>query len=134
MIRMYEVSIKSCQPLLMHGLAGLDPTHPLKKRSAEIAGKRGQKKTDSDLAELDWIDFQLALYHDGKHVVVPDSWILGTITAGAKSRRMGREALAGIEIDAEYLPLLYDGPKDAALRLRSNYVPINRGFGLVFCL
>lgn len=112
-LRSFKVHIKGLTPLLMHATAGLDPRHPLRKRASEIYGKRGRKKTDSDLEELDWIDFRLGLYHDGKQPVVPDSWILGVCCEGARSQKLGKEALAGIETPTEFFPLLYDGPKDA---------------------
>lgn len=113
-LRSFKVRIRGYQPLLMHATTGLDPRHPLRKRASEITAKRGQKKTDSDLEELDWIDFRLSLYYDEaeKRVVVPDSWLLGCTWEGAKARKMGKEALAGIETTSEFIPLLYDGPRD----------------------
>ena len=112
MVHSIEVQITGTHPLLVHGTAGLDPTHPLRKKASEITGKRGQKKTEANLAELDWIDFQLALYHDGKQPFIPDTWILGAICGGARAKRMGKEALAGVETEQEQIPLIYSGPRD----------------------
>lgn len=94
----------------MHSTAGLDPTHPLRKRTAEISSKRGAKKTDADIEERDWIDYQLAIYHDGNRPFLPDTMLHGVIRDGAKNARKGREILSSVEIGETDIPLIYSGP------------------------
>jgi hypothetical protein len=105
-----NVEVKGIQPLLMHSPAGIDPTHPLARQQREIT-KKGKKKTDSDLAELDRIGFELGLYWNGQYVYVPDTAILGVLRAGAAEARLGKDVQAGVDIVESEVPLIYDGPK-----------------------
>lgn len=104
--------IKGLQPLIMHSCAGLDPTNPLRKEAAEITSKRGQKKTDENLEQLDWIDFQLSAYHNGKNLFVPGENLHGAIRDGAKAVRKGKEIQAAVMVIEEEVPVQYDGPKN----------------------
>lgn len=103
--------IEGITPLLHHAATGLDPTHPLKKEAAKITAKRGQKKTDAELAALDWIDFQLSIYHNGDAPFVPGLNVEAVIRAGATAQRKGKDVLAGVAVMEDEIPLIYEGPR-----------------------
>jgi hypothetical protein len=107
-----RVEIRGIQPLLMKSGRGVDPTDPLVKRIKAITSKR--KKTDSDILQLDRLEFECGLYWDEsqERVYVPDFNIVGLIRDGAKANRRGKEMSAGVEPAEERVPLVYDGPKD----------------------
>lgn len=107
----FDVHVRGIQPLMMHSPQGIDPTHPLVREMKAITSKGSKKKSDSDLAQQDWLEFQLALYWNGAAVYVPDTAILGAIRDGAKENRRGREVQAGVDILETEVPLIYEGPK-----------------------
>jgi hypothetical protein len=106
-----EVRIESLQPMLQHSPRGVDPTDPLVRQLKAITSKGSKKKSETDLEEQDWLEFQLALYWNGECVYVPDSAILGSIRGGARVNRRGREVEAGVDIEAADIPLEYEGPR-----------------------
>lgn len=106
------VEIKGLSPILMHSCSGLDPTHPLRKEAATITAKRGPKKTEADLERLDWIDFQLSAYHNGKHLFIPGENLHGLIRDGARASRKGKEIQAAVQVIEQEIPIIYDGPKE----------------------
>ena len=106
-----DVTLKGIAPLLMHSPRGVDPTDPLQKKMREITSKGSKKKTAADLLEQDWLEFQLAIYYENGRPVIPDSAILGTLQAGARANRRGREVQAGVEVADEFAPLDYAGPR-----------------------
>lgn len=110
-MKMIDVEVRGLQPILMHSPAGIDPTHPLVIKMKEITSKGSKKKSASDLAEQDWLEFQLSIYWNGEFVFVPDTAILGTIRAGAQENRRGREVQAGVDLVDQEIQLIYDGPK-----------------------
>lgn len=110
-MKLVDVEVRGLQPLLMHSPQGVDPTHPLVRQMKDITSKGSRKKSSSDLEEQDWLEFQLALYHDGQQVYVPDTALVGAIREGAKQNRRGREVQAGVDVVGETIPLKYDGPK-----------------------
>lgn len=111
-MKVFDVGIKGIQPLFMHSPRGIDPTDPMVRKMKAITSKGSKKKSDSDLAEQDWLEFQLSLYWNGEFVYVPDTAILGSIRAGAQENRRGREVQAGLDVLETEIPLLYDGPRD----------------------
>jgi hypothetical protein len=110
-VKKVDVRLRGLQPLLQHSPQGVDPTHPMVRKMREITSKGSKKKSEADLAEQDWLEYQLALYWNGEFVYVPDTALLGAIRAGASANRRGREVQAGVDIAEQEIPLLYDGPK-----------------------
>lgn len=105
------VEIKGIQPLFMHSPAGVDPTNPLVKEKKALTSKPAKKKTDADLAQIDWLDFQLAIYCNGDGPYVPDTAVLGVLRAGATDQRNGTKVEAGVDLRETEIPLIFDGPK-----------------------
>lgn len=106
-----NVEVRGIQPLLMHSPQGVDPTHPLVREKKALTSKPPKKKTDADHETVDWLDYQLAIYFNGKHVYVPDTAIMGTLRAGAAEASNGKNVLAGVDIAELEVPLIYEGPQ-----------------------
>src|SRR4030095_13455520 len=85
-----DVECRSLQPMLQHSPRGVDPTDPVVRQMRAITSKGSKKKSESDLAEQDWLEFQLALYWNGRYVFVPDTAIVGVIRDGEKTTSPGR--------------------------------------------
>jgi hypothetical protein len=111
-VKKIKVKIEGIQPLLMHSAAGVDARNPIAVRIKEITSKGSKKRTSTDDELLDRLSYELSLYHNGDHVFIPDSALVGMIRDGAKSMRAGKEVSAGVDVEETEVPLLYDGPKD----------------------
>jgi len=111
MYQQLKFRVRGVCPLLMHNGQLADPLNKFAKAMKKISGKRG--KTDEDFAELARIEFLGSLYTDktGKPVL-PGELIEATIVKGAKQKKKGPKAKAGIIVDGN-APLIYSGPKTA---------------------
>jgi hypothetical protein len=107
-----DVELRGIQPMLQHSPRGVDPTDPLVREMKAITSQGTRKKSEADLEKQDWLEFQINLYWNGKFVYVPDRSVIGTIRSGAKHNRRGRAVDAGVDVEAEDVPLLYEGPRD----------------------
>ena len=81
-------------PLLMHNVRLLDPLNPFTKRLSEITSKR--KKTEADLIELRWREYEGGIYADEKGPYVPSEWVESVIRDGAKIVRRGKDITAAM--------------------------------------
>jgi hypothetical protein len=107
-----NVELRSLQPLLMHNPQGVDPTHPLVIEKKKLTDKPSKQKTPADVEQIDWLDYQLSIYHsDTCGVYVPDVAILGVIRAGAAAQRNGEKVKAGVDVSETEVPLIYTGPR-----------------------
>jgi len=96
-------------PLLMHNGQLANPMNKFAKAMKAITSKR--KKTDEDHIELARLEFLGGLYADDQgRSVLPGEVIEGTIVAGAKKTKKGKDAKSAIIVDGNF-PLIYDGPK-----------------------
>lgn len=107
-----QVELTGVSALLMHSDRSLDPLDPLVREAGAITSKGAKKRTDVDNARLLEIKFHLALYHDGEKPYVPERCVLGALRDGARRNRQGKEVMAGVVIDPDNIPLIYDGPKN----------------------
>lgn len=57
------------------------------------------------------LEWQAGLYLENKAVVIPDTVLLGMITAAAKKIKKGPQAKSGIFVQGNF-PLQHEGPKD----------------------
>lgn len=106
-----EIKALAGVPMLMHSVNGLDPTHPLVRRSKEITSKK--KKTDADLTELDKLKWEIGLYHDATlGVYVPAIWIESNLRDGAKQEKKGKLFSGAVLVEPFKAPLSYKGPRD----------------------
>lgn len=111
---MYEqmtFKVRGVAPLLMHNGRLSNPLNEYAKEMKRLSGKRN--KTDDDYAEMARVEFLGGLYTDDSgHPVVPGELIEATLIAGAKKKRSGPAAKAGVIVDGNF-PLQYKGPKTA---------------------
>jgi hypothetical protein len=111
MYQQMKFRVRSVCPLLMHNGQLSDPLNKWAKALKKISGKRG--KTDDDFAEMARIEFLGGLYtNKAGEPVLPGELIEATIVAGAKKKKKGPAAKAGIIVDGN-APLVYKGPKTA---------------------
>ena len=104
-----DFHVRGVAPLLMHNGQLANPMNKFAKAMKAITSKR--KKTDEDYAELANLEFLGGLYPDEQgRPVVPGEVIEGTIVAGAKKTKKGKDAKAAIIVDGNF-PLIYDGPR-----------------------
>jgi hypothetical protein len=107
-----NVELRGLQPLLMHNPRGVDPTDPLVIQKKTLTDKPAKKKTPDDLLQIDWLDYQLSIYHnDSIGAYVPDVAVVGVIRAGATEQRNGTKVQAGVDVSETEVPLIYDGPR-----------------------
>ena len=99
-------------PLVLHNNQCVDPRNQFKKKIAAITGRKG-KKTESDLEELERLEFLSGLYmHDQHGPIVPVANIRRMLIDGARKDKNGKEFESGVFV-VEDAPILYDGPRDA---------------------
>jgi len=106
------------RPLLMHNARLSDPTDELVREIKVITGNR--KKTEADLEQLKWLEWFGGLYldEDGK-IALPADVALAAVIEGARKRKEGKNAQAGIFETAPFFALKHDGSNDPA-ELRGN--------------
>ncbi len=111
MYQQLKFRVRGVCPLLMHNGRLSNPLNSFSKAMKKISGKRS--KTDEDFAELARVEFLGGLYTDKEgHPVLPGELIEATIVSGAKKKRRGPAAKAGIIVEGDAL-LVYSGPKTA---------------------
>jgi len=111
MYQTIDFHVRGVAPLLMHNGQLANPMNSIAKAMKAITSKR--KKTDEDYAALANLEFMGGLYTDEqKRPVLPGEVIEGTIVAGAKKTKKGKDAKSAIIVDGNF-PLIYDGPKTA---------------------
>lgn len=100
------------RPLLMHNARLSNPTDPL-VREMKLITKKGAKKTDEDIEELKWLEWRGGLYTDEKGMIaIPSDWILAAVIEGARKRKEGKGAQAGVFENAAFFPLKHDLSND----------------------
>jgi len=108
-----NITLNGTTPLLMNSNQGVNPTHPLTIELKKYTGKR--KKTDEDHIEILKIKWFLALYHDDEiGPYIPAQNVEATIRDAAKRSKRGKDVKIGIRVDPDFIPLIYEGPRDKA--------------------
>lgn len=108
-----EVTLRGISPLLMNSNRGVNPLDPLVKQKKIIEKKRS--RTDDDETELLHLKFLLAIYYDKQAgVYIPAQNVEAMFRSAAKTMRKGTAAknTANVKVEPEFIPLIYDGPKD----------------------
>ncbi len=108
MYRVKKYKITSQSPLVMHNGQLADPLNQFARDMKKISGKRD--KTESDYEELARLEWYGSLYLDEGKPCLPGEVIEATFLNGAKKRKKGQQAKAGIYCDKNF-PLIYKGNK-----------------------
>jgi hypothetical protein len=93
-------------PLIMRAAALADPLHPLTHKLNDIARKK--LKTDADYEKIAEIEWYGSLWVEDGRLVIPGEAIEAVFVRAARTRRIGRAALAGL-ICPESAKLIYKG-------------------------
>ncbi len=109
MYRNRKFKIIGQSPLIMHCGQLADPLNQFARDMKKINGKRD--KTESDYEELARLEWYGGLYLEGGKPCLPGEIIEATFLNGAKKRKRGQQAKAGIYCDKNF-PLIYKGMKD----------------------
>jgi hypothetical protein len=104
-----SLRLTGVRPLLMHNGALADPLDQQAIDLASFTGKRSKTKADYEIiAELEWFG---CLWLHNSRPCLPEHVLESVFVDGARHKRKGRAAMAGLEIVAPAL-LEYDGPRD----------------------
>lgn len=105
------VNLIGQSPLMMHNSRLANPLDPITKQMHAIATKR--KKTEADLAELAWYEFQGSLYCDEKTgPYIPGHALDAAVRGAARRHQRGKDVERGVVILDDKIALQYRGPRD----------------------
>lgn len=110
-----RVLIEGVAPLLMHNARLANPADPIVQEIKSITGKHHTKKTDTDELRLIELEFLGGLYENeiaGIHI--PAVNVEGCLRDGARISSKGKTIESGAQIEPEFIPLDYDGPRTGA--------------------
>lgn len=113
-----KFKLTGIRPLLMHNARLSDGTDDVTKELKSMTGNK--KKTDDDLEQIKWVEWLGGLYLDeGGMIAIPADNVLATVIEGARKRKEGKNAAAGIFETAPFFKLEHDGSSDPS-KLRGN--------------
>jgi hypothetical protein len=108
-----EFHIEGLNQQVWHNAQLADPNCDYTTRIKKITAK-GKKKTETDIAELEDLEWEGGLYLDHeRRVIVPGTVIEGAYFEAGKKTRDGQDVRNGICSNGDWR-LSYDGPKDLA--------------------
>ena len=97
--------------LLMQSDVLVDPLNEIVAEIKEFTSKR--KKTDADQKTIGELEFLGALYFDEElGPVIPCRNIERMLRDAGAMQKLGKAVQRGIFVGPDYIPLLYDGPRD----------------------
>jgi hypothetical protein len=106
-----SLRLTGVRPLLMHNGALADPLDERAIGLASFTSKRSKTRADQEMiAELEW--YASLWLHDARPCL-PEHVLESVFVDGAKFKRKGRAAAAGLEVIAPAM-ISYDGPRDLA--------------------
>lgn len=104
-----SLRLTGVRPLLMHNGALADPLDQQAIDLASFTGKRAKTRADYEMiAELEWFG---SLWLHEAQPCLPEHVLESVFVDGARHKRKGRAATAGLEVAAPAV-LAYDGPRD----------------------
>lgn len=102
-----ELRLRGVRPLIMHSSRLADPLDPVAVEMARLTSKR--PKTGADHAEIGRLEWHGGLWLHQQRPALPAEALEACFLAAAKTRRRGKQAAAGLMIEAPAL-IEYDGP------------------------
>jgi hypothetical protein len=106
-----KFKITGTRPLLMHNGQLANPTCDAARDLKRVSTRK--KKTDDDLEEVKRLEWFGGLYlTDDKKPCLTEDMVLGAVVEGARKRKLGKSAQAGVLCTDARFPLEYKGPKD----------------------
>lgn len=108
-----RVRIEGVSPLLMHNAQLVDATNEWTLKIKALTSKHHSKKTDEDALELHRLEFMGGLYFDDDiGPYVPCVNVEGAIRDAARAKSKGKSVTAGVQVEPDKVPLIYDGPRN----------------------
>lgn len=108
-IERITMKLTGARPLLMHSGALADPLDRQAIDLASFTGKRSKTRSDHEIiAELEWYG---SLWLHQSRPCLPEHALESAFVDGARFKRKGRAATAGLEVVGPAL-LEYEGPQD----------------------
>lgn len=104
------INVTGTSPLLMHNPRMVDPNFELNREIKALTGKR--KKTDSDLREIERLEWFGGLYEEGGVVVQPTSKLRKCLINAGKISKQGTAVTRALSFTQMFVPLIYDGPRE----------------------
>jgi hypothetical protein len=109
-----RVRIEGVAPLLMHNARLVDDADSVVQKMAAITAKK-KNKTSTDEKQLVKLAFLGGLYeNDSAGIHMPAANIEACLRDGARTTSKGKDIESGAQVDPEFIPLIYDGPKKGA--------------------
>ena len=107
------IELTGTTPLLCHNIRLSDPDDSVTRQIALVTSKR--KKTDEDRKEIAKLEWFGGLYTvDGiAGPVIPTGNIRKCLVQAAKVSRLGTAVQRALHFHDLFVPIIYDGPKDA---------------------
>lgn len=107
------VKIIGTRPMLMHSGVLADKLNPWVRKIKPLTSKLSKKRTDADEEEIARLEWNGGLWYDeanGRPAIISDA-IEGAIRDGARAMRQGKDAVCGVMVVGDCVPLQYVGPK-----------------------
>jgi hypothetical protein len=105
------IELRGILPLLMNNPQCVDPLNPLAVEMSKInALKPAEKKLESNIVKMRWLQFQASLYWDeeGKCPYIPATWLFAHVRDGARKQKKGKDVERGVHFSRMNFPLLYE--------------------------
>jgi hypothetical protein len=97
-------------PLMMHNERLANPRDPYTKALKELTSQKPRtEEIQNQMASVEW---RAGLYDHNGVVSVPSDNVIAAIKEGARKRKLGKQASAGVFAERRHFPLAYDGPQD----------------------
>ena len=97
-------------PLVLHNNQCVNPRNPFKKQIASITSN-GKRKTESDLDQLEKLEFASGLYiNDQLGPFVPAQNIRKMLIEASRKEKNGKQFESGVFV-IDDAPIIYDGPR-----------------------
>lgn len=111
MLEKIERTLVGVAPLLMHNVQLADPLNPVAQELKRLTKKRN--KTEEDIFAIRKVEWLGGLYRDVDGTIgIPSDNILALVIHGARKRKLGKDAAAGVFDAQPFYPLQYKGPRD----------------------
>jgi hypothetical protein len=99
------------RPLLMHNIRLANPMDEHTQALGEYTKKRAKTLADHEM--ISKLEFEGGIYHDANiGPYVPGAWLDKNIEEGGRGEKLGKTIRASVKCTAEYIPLVYSGPRD----------------------
>jgi len=105
-----RIEIVGTQPLLMHNPRLVDSQDPIVQQIKALTSKK--KKTESDVHQIEKLEWYGGIYADEAGVYMPTSSVRKSLINTARMSKLGKAVERTILLEGTSVALTYDGPED----------------------